>query len=79
MSERQYSDAERQALVGLARLSGLSDEEILRLLITGVRGADTRRQLIVQWGKYLGLDASEALRKARRAGLILTPRPPKNP
>ncbi len=77
MLKREYSDAERQALVGLARTSGMSDERILRLLITGVRGADSRRERIVEWGKHMGLDASEALRKAQRAGLILTTHPPK--
>ncbi len=69
---------ERQALIGLARLSGMSGEQILRTIITGVRGADKRRELIIEWGKYMGWGASEALRKAQRAGLILTTHPPKS-
>lgn len=35
---KKYSDAERQVLVGLARLSGISDKQILRRIVTGVRG-----------------------------------------
>jgi hypothetical protein len=72
------SDEERQALVGLARLGGWSDERILRVLITGVRGADKRKELIVEGEKYMGFEASEDLGKAHKAGLILTTDPPKS-
>ncbi len=75
--KRIYSDAEREALVSLARLSGISDEEILRLLITGVRGAENRKERILEWAKFLGLTPTEALRKAQKAGLILTIRLPR--
>jgi len=78
MSKTTYSDSERQALVDWARSAGIPDEQILRLVITGIRGADTRRMRIVEWGKHLGLDASAALRKAHKAGLILTTHAPKN-
>ncbi len=78
MEKPKSSRPERQALIGLAHLSGMSDEQILRKIITGVRGVDNRRELIVEWGELMGLDASAALRKAQRAGLILTTRPPKS-
>jgi hypothetical protein len=77
MRRPEYSDSERKALIGLSKLSGMSDTQILRKIVTGVRGADNRKLLIIQWGKVMGLDASESLRIAQKSGLILTKRMPK--
>ncbi len=79
MPKPRWSKSERKALIELARLQGMSDEEILRKIIVGVRGAEKRKDLIIQWGDLMGLDASAALQKARRAGLILTTRLPMSP
>ena len=38
MPKYQNMGAERRALVGLARMVGMSEESILRRLITGVAG-----------------------------------------
>lgn len=78
MAKPKWSVSERKALIELARLKGWADEKILKTVIVGVAGAHNRKKLVVEWGELLGLDASEALRTARRAGLILTTRPPRN-
>ncbi len=68
--------AERKALIGLCRSAGMSDAQILRKIVTGVHGKERRKELIVEWGEAMGLDANGALRTAQRAGLILTTRRP---
>jgi len=73
----EYSNSERKALIQLARMKGMSDGQIFRKAIAGVLGADSRKRIIIQWGYLMGLEASEALRTAQRAGLILTRRMPK--
>jgi hypothetical protein len=79
MRKPEYSNAERKALIEFSRLRGMSDVEILRLVITGVRGIDARKRLIIQWAELMGIEASEALRIARRGGLVLTARMPRLP
>lgn len=73
----EYSNAERKLLIDLARMKGMSNGQIFRKVITGVLGTDNRKRIIIQWGKLMGLEASEALRIAQRAGVILTSRLPR--
>ncbi len=79
MAQPEYLKSERKALVGLARLKGMSDAEILRKVIVGVLGTDARKRLIVEWGDLMGFDAGAALRTAQLAGLVLTARLPRSP
>jgi hypothetical protein len=77
MRKPEYSNAERKLLIELAHMKGMSDGQILRKAITGVLGADNRKRIIIQWGELMGMEPSEALRTAQRAGLVLTKRLPK--
>jgi hypothetical protein len=77
MARPEYSNAERKLLIELARVNGMSDNQIFRRAIMGVLGADNRKRIIIQWGELMGLKASEALRIAQQGGLILTRRLPK--
>ena len=77
MRKPDYSNSERKLLIELARTKGMSDGQIFRKVITGVLGIDERKLIIIRWGKLMGLEPSEALRIAQRAGLILTKRMPK--
>jgi hypothetical protein len=45
--------------------------------LRGEYGSNYRRELVIQWGELLGLDASEALRVAHAAGLIPSAQPPR--
>jgi hypothetical protein len=60
-----------------AREAGFSDAEILKTVLSGVYGSNRRRELIVEWGEVLGLEASEALHVAHAAGLIPSVHPPR--
>ncbi len=77
MPNREYSNAERKVYIEVARSGGMSDAQILKEIIRGVRGAEERKRLIIAWGKLMGLEASASLRVAQRAGLVLTVRRPK--
>jgi hypothetical protein len=78
MRKPEYSNAERRVLIDAARFKGMSDVQIFRKVITGVLGTDKRKRIIIQWGELMGLEPSEALRIAQRAGLVLTRRLPKD-
>jgi hypothetical protein len=77
MRRVEYSNAERKIYIETARSAGMSNSQIFRTIITGVKGAEERKNLIVKWGELMGLEASAALRIAQRAGLVLTVRLPK--
>jgi len=63
--------------IASAREAGFSDAEILREVLANVYGSNKRRELVVEWGELLGLEASEALRVAHAAGLIRSAHPPR--
>ncbi len=77
MGKLEFSNAERKLLIEAARLKGMSNGQIFKCAIIGVLGADNRKRIIIEWGELMGLEPSEALRTAQRAGLILTVRRPK--
>jgi hypothetical protein len=73
----EYSNVERKIFIETARSAGMSNSQIFKIIIIGVRGADERKRLIIKWGELMGHEASAALRIAQRAGLVLTVRHPK--
>lgn len=66
----------KQRLAEQARRRGMSDTEILRVVLQGVYGK-SRREVAVEWGELLGLSAIDALRLAYSAGLLPSAHPPK--
>ena len=63
--------------IAAAREAGFSDAEILKQVLTNVYGGEERRKMVVEWRELLGLEASEASRVARAAGLIPSVHPPR--
>jgi hypothetical protein len=66
----------KQRLIETARRRGMSDAEILRVVLQGEYG-NRRRELVVEWGELLGLSTTDALRLAYSAGLLPSAHPPK--
>jgi hypothetical protein len=58
-------------MVRLARERGLTDAQILTVLVANEYGAAKRRALIREWAAALGLSEEEALLIAKKAGLII--------
>lgn len=67
-----------KAKIAMARKLGWSDADILRVALTNVYGATERRELVVEWGRHLGLETSDALQLARAEHLIPTSAPPRS-
>jgi hypothetical protein len=65
----------KRMAIASAREAGFSDAEILREVLANVYGSTKRRELVVEWGGLLGLEASEALRVVHAAGLIPSAHP----
>lgn len=64
--------------VRMGRKFGMTDMEILKALMLNVGPPDHRREIVVEWSKAVGLDASTALREAHKAALIPTTSPPRS-
>lgn len=56
--------------VRTARRYGMNDREILTILLKNEFGGIHRREIVVEWGKAVGLDESTALRTAKELNLI---------
>lgn len=63
--------------VRTARKFGMSDSDILRELLRSVGPPNHRREIVVAWGKAVGLDSKTALQQAHRSALIPTSHPPR--
>jgi len=71
------STANKLRLIRTARELGFSDAEILREVLSGVYGGETRRRMVVDWGELLGRSPSDSLRIAHAGGLIPSAHPPR--
>lgn len=60
---------DREIYIKMARRRNMSDADILRCVLRGTSGNE-RRKLVVEWGKDLGHESTEALRLAHKKGLI---------
>jgi hypothetical protein len=67
----------KRMAIAAAREAGFSDAEILKSVLSNVYGSNNRREMVVEWGELLGLEASESLRVAHAAGLIPSVHPPR--
>ncbi len=67
-----------RALIAMAREDGMDDGEILKCALANEMGATHRRELVVEWGKYLGLDTTAALRLAKAKHLLPNAAPPRS-
>jgi len=66
----------KQRMIEQARRRGISDAEIIHTILQNVYG-NRRRELVVEWGEFLGLSASDALRLAYSAVLMASAQPTK--
>lgn len=62
----------------MARKAGMPDEEILAVLMSNEYGGVHRREIVVEWGKCVGLDSTTALRRATQMSLIPSSQPPES-
>jgi hypothetical protein len=66
------------AMIAMARKANWSDAQILTEVLANEYGPEHRRELVVEWGEYLGLSASDALKLAQSVNLIPTSAPPRS-
>lgn len=71
------SEASIKAKIAMARKLGWDDARILQCALQNEYGPTHRRELVVEWGKYLGLEATQALHIAQTVHLIPTTAPPR--
>jgi hypothetical protein len=74
---KSMSAASIKAKIAMARKIGWDDAEILRIALANEWGPNRRREIVVEWAEYLGLEPTQALRIAQSAHLIPTSAPPR--
>ncbi len=62
--------SDRAAIVRKAREQGLTDAQILGALVSNEYSARTKRKIVREWAKHLGLTEGEAEDAAKKAGLF---------
>lgn len=67
---------EKRAAIEAALKGGMTPEEVFAAVLQNVYGAARRKQLVIDWGEKMGLDANESLRRAHAANLLATSRMP---
>jgi hypothetical protein len=70
------SEKEKKAALEAALAGGMEPAEIFRAILQNVYGGNERKNLVLEWGKRMGLEASESLRIAQGANLIRSVRKP---
>ncbi|MGB2623611.1 MAG: hypothetical protein WA857_12635 [Candidatus Acidiferrum sp.] len=70
---------EKRGAIEAALKGGMTPEEVFEAVLKNVYGVAQRKQLIIEWGEKMGLNASESLRRAHAANLIATSRMPSEP
>jgi hypothetical protein len=71
------TNSEKKGAIDAALKGGMEPAEVFKAVLQGVYGVSERKKVVIEWGKKMGLDASESLRIAQGATLIPTKRPPR--
>jgi len=67
---------EKRGAIETALKGGMTPEEVFEAILKNVYGAAKRKQLVIEWGAKMGLEATESLQRAHAANLIATSRMP---
>jgi hypothetical protein len=67
---------EKKGAIDAALGGGMEPVEVFKALVQNVYGLTRRKRMIVDWGKKMGLEASDSLHIAQGANLIPTSRKP---
>jgi hypothetical protein len=68
---------EKKGAIDAALKGGMEPAEVFKAVLQNVYGLNERKTLVLDWGKRMGLEASESLRIAQAANLIPTTRKPR--
>ena len=73
------TDKEKKAVIEAALAGGMEPAEVFKAVLQNEYGVDKRKNLVIAWGKRMGLEANESLRIAQGANLIRSVRKPSGP
>jgi hypothetical protein len=81
MSKPSLSDhltpSEKKGAIEAALKGGMDPAEVFKAVLQNVFGVSARKNMIIEWGRKMGLEPSESLRIAQGANLIASPRAPR--
>jgi hypothetical protein len=76
---QHLSEKEKKGAIEAALKGGMEPAEVFKAVLQNVYGVSQRKKMVVDWGKKMGLEPSEALRIAQNANLISSVRKPHEP
>lgn len=81
MSKPSLSDhltsSEKKGAIEAALKGGMEPAEVFKAVLQNVFGVSERKNMVIEWGRKMGLEPSESLRIAQNANLIASPRAPR--
>ena len=72
LSQREKKGAVEAALAG-----GMEPAEVFKAVLQNVFGVSERKNMVIEYGRKMGLEPSESLHIAQRANLIASSRAPR--
>lgn len=72
------SNKEKKGAIDAAIAGDMKPAEIFTAILQNVYGITKRKELVIDWGKRIGLEPTEALRVAQAAHLIPSVRMPQS-
>src|SRR5713226_5016678 len=68
---------EKKGVIEAALAGGMEPAEVFKALLQNVFGISKRKNMIIEWGRRMGLEPNDSLRIAQAANLIASPRAPR--
>ena len=68
---------EKKGAIEAALAGGMEPAEVFKAALQNVFGVSQRKNMIIEWGRKMGLEPSDSLRIAQNANLIPSPRAPR--
>src|SRR5260370_25215786 len=67
---------EKKGAIEAALAGGMDPAEVFKAVLQNVYGVSKRKDMVIEWGRKMGLEPSESLRIAQHANLIPSSRGP---
>jgi len=69
--------SEKKGAIEAALAGGMEPAEVFKAVLQNVYGVNKRKNMVLEWGRKMGLEPSDSLRIAQAANLIPTVRAPR--
>jgi hypothetical protein len=68
---------EKKGAIEAALAGGMEPAEVFKAVLQNVYGVTKRKNMVIEWGKKMGLEPTDSLRIAQAANLLASSRAPR--